>query len=363
MENNKHFKFMSKGFSINYKNLKKIFLICSAKGDFIFMKIAFFDTKPYDKDVFNELNKQYNFEIKYFESKLRLDTAILAKDHDAVCCFVNDDVDKQVIDKLYEQGIKVILLRCSGYDNVDIKYCTDKIKVLRVPSYSPTAVAEHAAALLLSINRRIHKAYTRTREFNFNINGLMGFDLRGKTAGVIGTGRIGKVMIEILKGFGMEIIAYDVFPDTESNINYVSIDELMKYSDIITLHCPLTDETKYIINKNTISRMKNGVILINTSRGALVDTDALIDALQCNKFTGVALDVYEEEDEYFFEDRSNDIINDHGLIMLTSYPNVLITSHQAFFTQEAMSAIAKVTLENLKLFETGGELENEVKIV
>ena len=325
------------------------------------MKIAFYDTKSYDKVWFQSLAQEYGFEIKFYESKLRLDTAVLAKGFDAVCLFVNDDAGKEVIEALYEMGVKVLLLRCSGYDNVDINQAKGKLTILRVPSYSPEAVAEYAAALLLCVNRKIHRAYSRTREFNFNIDGLTGVNLRDKTAGVIGTGKIGRIMIDILRGFGMEVIAYDLYPELESDIDYVSLDEIFKQSDVISLHCPLTPDTKYIINKNSISKMKKGVILVNTSRGALVDTQALIDGLKEDKFTGVALDVYEEEDEYFFEDKSNEIIKDQELIQLTAFPNVLITSHQAFFTDEAMEAIARVTLDNLKAFQDGRELENEVK--
>ncbi len=325
------------------------------------MKIAFYDTKPYDKVWFKPLAEEYGFTIKFFTSKLNEDTAVLAQGYDAVCLFVNDVADKTVIDRLFEGGTKVFLLRCAGYDNVDLEACRDRITILRVPSYSPTAVAEHAVALLLSCNRNIHRAYYRTREFNFSINGLLGMDLRGKTAGVVGTGKIGRVMIEILKGFGMEVIAYDIYPDLKSDIHYVPIDELMKKSDVISLHCPLTEDTKYIINKNSVSKMKDGVILINTSRGALIDTGALIDGLKEHKFTGVGLDVYEEEDEYFFEDKSNEIIDDDDLIRLVSYPNVIITSHQAFFTKEAMYALAQTTLENLKAYSEGQELKNEIK--
>lgn len=326
------------------------------------MKIAFYDTKEYDKIWFETLSKQYGFEIAFYENKFIAETAILANGCDAVCLFVNDVIDEKAINMLYEMGIRVILLRCAGYDNVDLKAAEGKITVLRVPSYSPTAVAEYAAALLLTLNRKIHKAYTRTREFNFKISGLMGVTLRGKTAGVIGTGKIGKVMLEILKGFGMNILAYDPFPDTSLDVNYVSLDELLKQSDVITLHCPLSPDTKYIINKNSISKMKDGVILVNTSRGGLVDTQALNDGLRSNKFRGVALDVYEEEDEYFFEDRSNDIIKDTELIKLMSYHNVLITSHQAFFTEESLEAIARTSLDNLKAFIDGAPLENEVKL-
>lgn len=325
------------------------------------MKIAFYDTKEYDRIWFEKLAKDYGYEIMFYESRFLADTAVLANGCDAVCLFVNDVIDEQAIDMLCDMGVKAILLRCAGYDNIDLKHCEGKLAVMRVPSYSPAAVAEYAAALCLTINRKTHKAYTRTREFNFKISGLMGITLREKTAGVVGTGKIGKIMVEILKGFGMNVIAYDPFPDTSLDVEYVSFDELLKRSDVITLHCPLSPDTKYIINKNSISKMKDGVILVNTSRGGLVDTQALNDGLREKKFLGVALDVYEEEDEYFFEDRSGDIIKDTDLIRLMSYPNVLITSHQAFFTHEALEAIATTTLGNLKAFANGDPLENEVK--
>ena len=326
------------------------------------MKIAFYDTKEYDRIWFEKLSYDYECEVLFFENKFVTETAILASGCDAVCLFVNDIIDEKAINILCDLGIKAILLRCAGYDNVDLKAAKDKITIMRVPSYSPTAVAEYAMALLLTLNRKTHKAYTRTREFNFKISGLMGITLRDKTAGVIGTGKIGRIMIDILKGFGMNILAYDPFPDTSLDINYVSFDELVKNSDVITLHCPLNSDTKYIINKNTISKMKDGVILINTSRGGLVDTQALNTGLQEKKFRGVALDVYEEEDDYFFEDRSEDIITDTELIKLMSYPNVLITSHQAFFTDESLEAIAKTSFENLKAFVEGASLENEIKL-
>jgi Lactate dehydrogenase and related dehydrogenases len=325
------------------------------------MKIAFYDTKEYDKVWFEKLAVEYGYEIIFYESRFVADTAILANGCDAVCLFVNDVIEEKSINMLCDMGVKTILLRCAGYDNIDLKACEGKITVMRVPSYSPTAVAEYAIALFLTLNRKIHKAYTRTREFNFKISGLTGITLRGKTAGVIGTGKIGKIMIEILSGFGMNVLAYDPYPDTSLNVEYVTIDELLKNSDMITLHCPLSPDTRYIINKNSISKMKDGVFLVNTSRGGLVDTQALNDGLRSNKFMGVALDVYEEEDEYFFEDRSNDIIKDDELIKLMAYPNVIITSHQAFFTHESLEAIARVSLDNLKAFVDGAPLENEVK--
>ena len=325
------------------------------------MKIMFYDTKPYDKIWFQPLGEEMGYKIKFQEVKLNEDTAILAKNYDAVCIFVNDDAGKETIKALKELGVGTILLRCAGFNNVDLKAAKEAdIKVLRVPSYSPEAVAEYAMGLLLTVNRNIHRAYVRTRDFNYNINGLMGIDLVGKTAGVIGTGKIGQMMIDILKGFKMHILAYDPYPVKGLDAEYVDLDRLFRESDVISLHCPLTKDTRHIINKKNIEKMKDGVLLVNTSRGGLIDTGDLIDALMERKFAGVGLDVYEEEDEYFFEDKSNDIITDEDLIRLTSFRNVILTSHQAFFTRDAMEAIAKVTMENARAVEEGTELKNQV---
>lgn len=312
------------------------------------MKIAFYDTKPYDKTWFKPLAKELGFDITFFETKLSRDTAILATGNDAVCIFVNDEADKETLDILYESGVKAILLRCAGYDNVDLKAAEGRFDVMRVPSYSPAAVAEFALTLLLAVNRNVHRAYQRTRDFNFSINGLMGMTLKGKTIGIVGTGKIGQAMINVLQGFGMEILAYDPYPVEGLKATYVTKEELFKRSDIISFHCPLTEETKHIVNADTIKLMKQGSIIVNTSRGAIVDTTALVEALKAGKFAGVALDVYEEEDEYFFEDRSNEIISDDELSRLLTFPNVLITSHQAFFTTEAMRAIAETTFNNFE---------------
>lgn len=326
------------------------------------MKIAFYGTKPYDRLWFEPLAKEYGYRIFFIENLLNEDTVAMARDCDAVCVFVNDQVTKTIIDKLHDLRVKAILLRSAGYNHVDMKAARGKIHVLRVPSYSPEAVAEFAAAALLSVNRRLHRAYVRTREFNMKLDGLMGTDLHGKTAGVVGTGRIGQAMIRILKGMGMEILAYDLYPNPDLGVKYVELEELMGSSDVITLHCPLTKETHHIINKKTIGQMKKGVYLVNTSRGALVDSQALIEALKENEtFLGVALDVYEEEDGIFYEDCSEDIVRDDVLARLMSFPNVLITSHQGYFTKEAMKAIALVTLENAKMLDKGMELVNEVK--
>ena len=325
------------------------------------MKIMFYDTKPYDKIWFQPLGEEMGYKIKFQEVKLNEDTAILAKNYDAVCIFVNDDAGKETIKALKKLGVKTILLRCAGFNNVDLKAAKEAdIKVLRVPSYSPEAVAEYAMGLLLTVNRNIHRAYVRTRDFNYNINGLMGIDLVGKTAGVIGTGKIGQMMIDILKGFKMHILAYDPYPVKGLDAEYVDLDRLFRESDVLSLHCPLTKDTRHIINKKNIEKMKYGVLLVNTSRGGLINTGDLIEALMARKFAGVGLDVYEEEDEYFFEDKSNDIITDEDLIRLTSFRNVILTSHQAFFTRDAMEAIAKVTMENAHAVEEGTELKNQV---
>ena len=322
-------------------------------------KVAFFDTKPYDKEWFDRLNK--DFEFKYHEHKLTADSAGLAHGCKAVVAFVNDTLDKETIDRLCDLGVKLIAMRCSGYNNVDIKYADGKINVVNVPTYSPYAVAEHAMALLLTLNRKIHRAYNRTRDFNFSLNGLTGFDLHGKTAGIIGTGQIGCIFMYICKGCGMKTVAYDPYPKENSDINYVSLDELFAMSDIISLHCPLTSSTRYIINENNINKMKDGVYIINTSRGQLIDTDALIQSLKSRKIHGAGLDVYEEETDFFFEDYSSTVINDDTLSVLVSMPNVLLTSHQAFLTEEALRKIAEVTLFNLDQFYNGEKLKNKVQ--
>lgn len=329
------------------------------------IKIAFFDSKEYDIKLFDEYNKKYGYEITYLESRLSRETAPLAKGFDVVCVFVNDVVDKDVIKILKKCGVKLIALRCAGFNNVDINNMDKSIKVVRVPAYSPYAVAEHATALLLSINRKIYKAYQRTKKYNFTLNGLLGFDIHGKTVGVVGTGKIGKVFAQIMKGFGARVLAYDVYKDEQAakeiGFEYVALEELLKESDIISLHCPLTPETNKIINKDTISMMKDGVYIINTSRGKLIDTESLIERLETGKIGGLGLDVYEDEEEFFLNDMSNSYIRDKDLSTLLSMPNVVITSHQAFFTSEALNKIASDTCENIKdIFETGS-CANEVK--
>ncbi len=321
-------------------------------------KIAFFDTKPYDKLWFDKLNTDYN--IKYLDYKLTPDSAAAARGCKAVVAFVNDTINNETIDELCALGVKLIALRCAGYNNVDLKYAKDKISVVRVPVYSPYAVAEHTMALLLTLNRKIHKAFIRTRDFNFSLNGLTGFDLHGKTAGIIGTGQIGRIFIDICKGFGMNVIAYDPYPMENSDINYVSLDKLFAESDIISLHCPLTKDTRYIINERSLAQMKEGVVILNTSRGQLIDSDALLQSLKDGKVRGAGLDVYEEETALFFEDYSSTIVQDDVLARLVSLPNVIMTSHQAFLTEEALQKIAEVTLFNLNQFYNGEALTNEV---
>ncbi len=328
-------------------------------------RIAFFDTKSYDEESFNKINEKYNFEIKYFKGHLNRDNVILTKEADAVCIFVNDIADAEIIDALTENGVKLIALRCAGFNNVDISAALGKIVVVRVPAYSPYAVAEHAVALMMALNRKTHRAYLRTRDGNFALNGLMGFDMHGKTAGIIGTGKIAKILIHILKGFGMNILAYDLYPDynfaRENDVVYTTMDELYHSSDIISLHCPLTDQTKYLINDYSISKMKDGVMIINTGRGQLIHTNALIEGLKNKKIGAAGLDVYEEESEYFYEDKSDKIIDDDVLARLLSFNNVIVTSHQAFFTQEALANIASTTLQNIQDYIDGKPLENEVK--
>ena len=327
------------------------------------IKVAFFDTKDYDIELFDKYNKDYGYEITYLTSKLNSETVMLTKGYDVVCVFVNDKIDEETMKALNENGVKLIALRCAGYNNVDLKN-KGGIKVVRVPEYSPYAVAEHTVALLLNINRKIYKSYQRVKKYNFSLDGLLGFDVHGKTIGVIGTGRIGKAFIEIMKGFGTEIIAYDLFKDEkaekEMGFKYVELDELLDKSDIISLHCPLTKETENIINKNTIKKMKDGVIILNCSRGKLLDTESLIEELSTGKIGGVGLDVYEDEEEFFLRDMSNSYKRDKNLSILISMPNVIITSHQAFFTREALNKIASDTCSNIKTVFNGEKCQNEL---
>lgn len=325
------------------------------------IKVALFDAKAYDKPAFEHYGSLYDIKFRFLETKLNEDTVSLAADCEAVCVFVNDDVNAKVIDKLYESGVKLIALRSAGYNNVDVRAAFGKIHVVHVPAYSPYAVAEHAAALLLTSIRRIHKAYNRTRDYNFSLNGLTGFDLHGKTVGVIGTGRIGRIFIDICRGFSMKVIAYDRFPAPDSGIEYVTLDELFERSDIISLHCPLTDETRHLVNADSISKMKKGVVIVNTSRGALIDAEALLEGIKDRRIGAACLDVYEEEADVFFEDRSGHILNDELLSRLISMPNVIVTSHQAFLTEEALKNIAETTVNNiLSFFEKDGVCDNEL---
>ncbi len=314
------------------------------------MKLAFFDAQSYDIPGFDQYSKETDWQIKYFETRLNEDTVSLAAGYDAVCVFVNDTVNSVVVDRLYEMGVKVLLLRCAGFNNVDLHACKGKLRVFRVPAYSPHAVAEHAMALLLTINRRTHKAYIRTREFNFRLQGLSGFDLYGKTVGIIGTGKIGQVFAQICQGFGMNVLAYDKFPNEKTGLHYVDLPELFEQSDIISLHCPLTPETKHLISAKSIYRMKEGVTIINTSRGGLINTEDLIRALKDKHVGAACLDVYEEEGDVFYEDFSDHILRDDKLVRLISMPNVIVTSHQAFLTKEALDNIAATTMDNLLRF-------------
>lgn len=326
------------------------------------MKIAFFEAKLFDQEFFDAANKPLAFEIDYFEERLTLETVALVAGHEAVCVFVNNKITAEIIDALVQRGIKLIALRSAGFNHVDLKAAKGKINVVYVPRYSPYSVAEFAVGLMLCLNRKIHHAFLRTRENNFTISGLMGFDMHGKTAGVIGCGKIGSVMVKILQGFGMKVLGYDIDRSLVEKAGCDSVDlhTLYNSSDIITLHCPLTQESKHMINHDALSQMKDGVMLINTGRGGLIDTHALIDALKSKKVGSAGLDVYEEESRYFYEDFSSSFISDDLLARLQTFPNVLITSHQAFFTQEAMTNIARTTLENIKAFADNKPLINEV---
>ena len=324
------------------------------------IKVAFYDTKSYDKPSFEKYGGQNGLRFRFLETKLNEDTAALAEGCDAVCVFVNDDVNAKVIEKLYKNGVKLVALRSAGYNNVDVHAAFGKIHVVHVPAYSPYAVAEHAAALLLTSVRRIHKAYNRTREFNFSLNGLSGFDLHGKTVGVIGAGKIGRILIDICRGFGMHVIVFDRHP-ADDEIEYVTLDELFRRSDVISLHCPLTDETRHLIDRAAIEKMKKGVVILNTSRGALIDAEALLEGIKNRKIGAACLDVYEEEADIFFEDRSGHIMDDELLSRLISMPNVIVTSHQAFLTEDALNNIAETTVNNiLSFYNNDGICDNEL---
>ena len=325
------------------------------------MKIAFFDTKTYDRKWFDRLSVEFGAEIYYYEGRLNSRTARLASGCEVVCPFVNDTLDRETIDELCSAGVRLIALRCAGYNNVDFEAAKGRLQVVRVPAYSPHAVAEHAMALLLTLNRKTHKAYIRTRDFNFSLENLTGFDLKGRTAGVIGTGRIGRAFISICRGFGMNVLAYDPHPVNNADWEYTDVRTLCSRSDVISLHCPLTEETEHIIDADTIASMKESAIIINTSRGGLVDSDALLAALSERRIGGACLDVYEEESDFFFRDMSDKVMRDRTLALLLSMPNVIVSSHQAFLTDDALEEIARVTLGNIRSFERREKLVNEVK--
>ena len=326
------------------------------------MKIALFDTKSYDKSHFEEANKEFGYEIQYFEPALNRHTAVLAKGFDVVCPFVNCTVDRPVIDTLKECGVRLIALRSAGFNNTDYQYASQQgIPVVRVPAYSPHAVAEHSFALLLALVRKLTHAYVRTREFNFSLSGLVGFDLYGKTMGIVGTGKIGRAAVDIAKGFGMKVLAYDPYPAAIEGVEYTDLDTLLKNSDVVSLYCPLTSDNRHLINAATIDDMKDSAYLINTSRGALIDSEALLEALKEKKLGGAALDVYEEEAGIFYTDQSDEGIADDTLARLISMPNVIITSHQGYLTKEALMAISRTTLGNVREFEEGKELVNQVR--
>ena len=328
------------------------------------MNILFYDTKTYDQASFTDTLKDFpNITMEFTKSDLDPRTAALAEGFDAVCAFVSSDVGTKTLDILHAKGVRLVLMRCAGFNNVDMETARKHgIRVMRVPGYSPEAVAEHAMALALAANRRLYKAYNKVRENDFSLSGLMGFNFYQKTAGIIGTGKIGAAMCRICHGFGMRVIAYDVYenPSLKDFVEYVSLDRLLEESDVISLHCPLMDSTYHMINIDTIRQMKDGVILVNTSRGALVKTDDLIEGIRLPKFAGVGLDVYEEETNNVFEDRSDEILEHSTTARLLSFPNVMITSHQGFFTREALSAIAETTLQNAMDFEAGNPSQNDV---
>ena len=330
------------------------------------MRVAIFSSKPYDRDVFEQSNQQFNHKLNFLLPRLDTKTVDLAKGYEAVCVFVNDVLDREVLTALYEGGTRLVALRCAGYDNVDLVTAAQLgIKLVRVPAYSPYAVAEHAIALILTLNRKIHRAYNRTREGNFSLDGLLGFDLHQKTVGIVGTGKIGRIAGQILHGFGCRVLAYDPFPNSDfgSQIaTYVTWEELLSQSKIISLHCPLTKDNYHLIDDDVIAMMQPGVMLINTSRGGLIDTKAVIQGLKSRHIGSLALDVYEQEKSLFFEDLSEEIIQDDLFERLLTFPNVVITGHQAFFTAEALNNIAETTLNNIQAVERGETCLNQINI-
>lgn len=327
------------------------------------MKITFFSTKPYDREFFERYNQIH--QINFYEVALNEQSVRLAEGADIICAFVNDKLNAQIIDSLKKYGVQLIALRCAGFNNVDLMAAKKAgIKVVRVPAYSPYAVAEHALALIMTLNRKTHKAYNRVREGNFSLEGLTGFDLHNKTVGIVGTGKIGGVFAKIMSGLGCKVLAYDKFPNEDlgkAGVNYVSFEDILAQSDILSLHCPLTGSTRHLINAEALAQMKKGVMLINTSRGALIDTQAVVEALKNKRIGYLGLDVYEQEENIFFNDLSVEILQDDVLARLMTFPNVLITSHQGFLTEEALTQIAITTLQNIRDFEQNLPLKNEVK--
>ncbi|WP_290798067.1 2-hydroxyacid dehydrogenase [Flavihumibacter sp. UBA7668] len=327
------------------------------------MKILFYSSQPYDKSYFNRLGG--DMDLQYLDTQLTEQTAGLAQGFAVICAFVNDKLDASVLEQLKKGGTGLIALRCAGYNNVDLQAAADLgIRVVRVPAYSPHAVAEFAVALLLTLNRKTHKAYNRVRDGNFSLDRLTGFDLAGKTVGVIGTGQIGQVFCSIMKGFGCRVLAFDLIANRTleaDGVSYLPLLDLLEQSDIISLHCPLNEQTRHLINRDTLSHMKKGAMLINTGRGALIDTGAVIAALQSGQLGYLGIDVYEQEEHLFFYNRSEEIIQDEQIMLLTSFPNVLVTAHQGFFTDEALSEIAHTTLNNIRAFANKQPLENEIK--
>ena len=330
-------------------------------------RVAFFSTQAYDKVFFEKYNADFGFELDFFETQLNEQTVKLISNTDVVCVFVNDVVNAPVIKELAERKVKIIALRCAGFNNVDLEAAKKMgIRVCRVPAYSPEAVAEHAMAMILTLNRKTHKAYNRVREQNFSLNGLLGFDLHGKTIGIIGTGNIGKAFAKIAKGFGCKVLAFDVVIDAEmeqDGVTFVPLETIFKESDIISLHCPLNEKTKYIIDEKSLSSMKNNVMIINTSRGALIQTSDVIEALKKGKVGYLGIDVYEQEEKLFFKDHSGDIIEDDEIQRLMSFPNVLVTAHQAFFTNEALTQIALVTLGNIRELLKANDIDNKAALL
>jgi len=331
------------------------------------MKVTFFSTKPYDKAFFGQLNETFGFDFTFYETHLGPHIVNAVEESDAVCAFVNDKLTAEVLDTLASRGVKYIAMRCAGFNNVDLEAARKNgLRVCRVPAYSPEAVAEHALAMILTLNRKTHKAYNRVREQNFSLNGLMGFNLRGKVIGIIGTGNIGKAFVRIMGGFRCELLAYDLYEDhalKAAGVKYVPLSELFSRADVISLHCPLTEDTKYLVNASTIKRMKPGVMLINTSRGGLIDTAAVLEGLRSKHIGYLGIDVYEQEEKLFFRDLSQTILDDDAIQLLMSFPNVLVTGHQAFFTAEALEEIASTTLTNLSRLSQGLEPENPAALL